>query len=189
MAKGTNKMIEKKLSPLLKKTLKRAELDFMKCARVTNHKIHKDVQEMYRTFISQFYQYKTTSYIRHFEGVPGTRYGENLVYPIKGIRVDNRASHSPKLYIELWASEMSNNPPYEHHTPEGVLFSVLHGIRFATQNGYVMEADTNFNYHGTYFSYSGSTIQRAFDLFDKNWDDISHDAFYERWGEYVDKWV
>ena len=184
-----DKYLEEKTKPLLKQILKRAESDFMKCARRINTDICKDVKKMYETFIEQFYAYKTTSYIRHFEGRPGTGQGENLKYPEEGIRVDNRASHSPKLYIEFWSDEMSNTPPYQHHTPEGVLFCVMHGIRFATQRGYVMTADTNFNYDGKYFSYSGETMQRAFDIFGENWDDISSNAFYSIWDEYVSKWT
>lgn len=186
--KTGNKYLNEKLKPVLEKALKRAESDFMKCARRINTKICDDVQKMYKTFIEQFYEYETTSYIRHFEGVPGTRYGENLSYPGKGIRKNNQTSHSPKLYVEFWASEMSNSPKYEYHKPEEVLDYVMNGVRFTTGKGYTLPADTKFSYIGKYFSYFTDTIQDAFDLFDKDWDRISSNAFYSIWGEYVSKW-
>ena len=185
-----NKYFADKCKNLIKQKLKRAENDFMKCARIVNTDIHADVQKMYRTFIEQFYHYKTEKYRRHFELTVGTRQGENLTYPVAGIRINNRASHSPKLYVELWASEMSNDPRYEYHTPEGVLDYVMQGIRFATGKGYVMSADTQFHYYSKdmNFNYRGSTIQGAFDLFNKRWKDISSDMFYKRWDKYVKQW-
>lgn len=188
MGKKKNKYLESKLSPILKDVLKRAENDFMKCARRINKEIHKDVKDMYLTFIEQFYEYRTTSYLRHFEPRVGTGKGENLTYPAEGIRINNQASHSPKLYIEFWADEMAGG--YRFDTPEHVLDCVIHGIRFpyATGESGPMMANTTFSYKGKYFSYTGDTIQEAFDIFDKNWDDISSDAFYSIWDEYVSKW-
>ena len=190
MGKKANKWTKEHGDPYLKQLLKRAEKDFLKCSRRINNEIHDEVKKMYKTFIEQFYDYKTTSYIRHFEGKPGTQHGENLLYPWEGIRKNNHSSSSPKLIIEFWANEMSNEPKYKFDTPEHVLDSVLHGIRFAYATGESgpMWVDTTFKYTGKYFSYTCNTIQEAFDRFGKDWDNISHNAFYSIWDEYVSKW-
>lgn len=187
MAKKKNKYLEDKIKPILKQVLKKANNDFMACARRTNKIILNDITKMYKVFIEQFYYYQTTSYVRHFEGKPGTRRGENLLYG-QNFRIDNRASHSPKLYVEFSGDEMVGG--YEHDSPDQVLDCVLAGIRFpyATGESGPMIENTTFEYYSKYFQYKGETIRDAFDEFERRWDKTSSDAFYSMWGEYVNKW-
>lgn len=185
MGKKRNKYLEAKSKPYLNKLLKQAERDFKLCARETNNEIHDEVRKMYKAFIEQFYDYETTSYVRHFEGRVGTRRGENLLYPWEGIRKNNS---TPKLIVEFWAQEMAGG--YRFDTPEHVLDLVLHGIRFpyATGTEGPMWENTTFTYNGKYWHYNENTIQDAFDLFGRQWESISQDAFYSRWDKYVKRW-
>jgi len=187
MAKHTT---SKSMADSLKEQVRgRIHKDFIDCAKRVNYKMYGEVKAMYKKLIRQFYDYETTSYIRHFEGKPGTRYGENLEYPISGIKMDN--SHSPKLHVELDPGEISQSPPYEHHSPEQVLDYVTAGIRFVlpgTTQGMMTVDPTEMNYHGTYFSFKQGTINDAFQKFHDEWDNISREAFYSMWGNYVKKW-
>ena len=177
-----NSWFEKQKKDIIKKALHKAELDFMVCARRINNDIYDDVNKMYRTLIEQFYDYETSSYIRHWEGKPGTRHGENLLYGNQ-IRKNNQASHSPKLIIDFSGENMA---PYKHQTTDKVLDYVMNGVRFPI--GPMLVDTSRMEYYGKHIQFQGGTIQDAFDKFDKEWDEIAENAFYSIWDEYVSKW-
>lgn len=166
----------------------RIHKDFLKCAGRTNEMMFQEANAMYRTLIEEFYDYETTSYKRHFEGKPGTRHGENLTYANK---IKKGYKHTPILHMELSAEGMSNNPPYEYHTPAEVLNCVTSGVRFmlpGTPQGMMTIDLTEMEYHGKYFHFSGGTINDAFEKFRQDWGTISREAFYSIWGEYTKNW-
>lgn len=138
----------------------------------TNDKIYDEVDRMYKSFIRQFYMYKTKSYIRHGELRPGSREGNQLYYG-EDIR---RISHgrNPKLIINLPSDigyTHSMNEPYKFDEPEIVLDYVMKGIRYP-----YMPTFNNKNwigsYKGKYFSYTG-TLYDAFVEFGNKFNDIA----------------
>ena len=194
MAKNNyNKYIEDKAKPLIAKAMKIAMRDFYKCARKTNNILYKDITEMYDTLITQFYKYHTTSYIRHWEGVPGTEQGQNLYFGKKFAK-DNDNRISPRLIVDFSGEGMDGG--YEYDTPDQVLECVMHGIRFpfgvpvanGKQYGALMVDPSEMHYKGQAFSFSNGTINDAFDKFDREFPDLSANVFYGMWGSYVKNW-
>lgn len=190
MGSKYDKYLNEKIKEKLKQLMVTVDKDFLKCARKTNKLMFKEVDNMYHTLIETFYEYHTVWYIRHEEVWPGTEHGENL---FKGSRFkmdqDNRIS--PRLYVEFSGANMDGG--YKFHTPDQVLNYVMNGVRFKMESGdsnEIMTVDpASMVYHGTYFSYHGGTIRDAFDTFIHNWNDISSEAFYSMWGDYVNKWT
>ena len=91
-----------------------------------------------------------------------------------------------RICVAFSGNEMEGG--YQYHTPDEVLQYVMNGIRFATGQGYIMMAETDFHYIGRCFAYQGDTIQGAFDMLHKKWKDISSDVFYSMWDDYVKQW-
>ena len=189
-----NKFLESCSKAVIKNMLGKAQKDFHSCANRANNIIHKEVTDMYDTLIEQFYLYKTTSYIRNWEFVPGTMEGQALKFGKKFWK-DNDNRISPRLYIEFSGAEMDRQgAKHQHNTNDQVLNMVLDGARFKLQLGdslhNVMTYDTSqMHYEGKYFRFSNGTIREAFDKFDREWEDTSRDVFYSMWGEYVNRWV
>lgn len=189
MAKYDKYLVDK-CRDLINKKMTQAKRDFDKCARRTNNKMYTEVVNMYDTLITQFYRYKTTSYIRHYEFTTGTGEGQNL-YLGKNFAKDNHNRHSPRLIVEFSGSQMYDTPPYQYASTDQVLNYVMSGIRFALPNqsqGMMTINPFEMTYHGKYFRYNGGTIKHAFELFDKQWIDLSSDVFYSMWDEYVRYW-
>lgn len=194
-----NKYLVDKSKPFIEKVIKRAMNDFRSCAIKTNKELHKEITQMYDTLIEQFYEYKTTSYVRYLEHRKGTGEGTNLLYG-KNFSMNNRASHSPKLIVEFSGEEIEDYNRHRWDTPDQILDCVLHGIRFPYETRFNEEGERiassgpmwidpkSLFYHGKYWSFNGGTIQDAFDKFGQEWDRISSEAFYSRWDEYVKQW-
>lgn len=190
----------KYLNSTIKETVKRVEKqarkDFIACAKKTNRIMQKEALTMYKSLIQQFYEYETTSYIRHGEPFVGTKEGTNLLAggDQSKITIHNHGKQSPTLHIALSAEGIEGG--YEYDTPERVFECVIHGIRFPfgfsndnqkRYNPMMVDPDT-MKYKGKYIKFNGGTIYDAFMQFDKEWHSMSRKAFYSMWGPYAKKW-
>ena len=178
----------------------RAKSDFRKCAIRSNKILHKEALNMYKTLIMQFYEYETTSYLRHGEPFVGTGEGSNLLAggDKHMITMDNSGKKTPKLHIKFSADGMEGG--YEYDTPEHVLECVMNGIRFpfgvsvanGKRYGAMLVDPGTLHYSGKYFSFSGpndgGTIYSAFTKFYNDWGQTSRKVFYSMWGDYVKEW-
>lgn len=148
-----------------------------------NNEMCNEATKMYDSFIESFYDYKTTSYIRHWEGRPGTRHGESLLMG-KNFVADNKHGHNQTLTIDFNSNEMeSYGVKYQHHSASEVLDLVLGGIRFQLDGG-SQQMEWAATYNGDYFSHSGN-VYTAFSYFEKHFNSIALDVFYSFWGEYI----
>jgi len=157
--------------------------DVDKAIRYVNNEMYDEAVKMYDTFIDQFYSYKTTSYVRHWEGVPGTQEGQNLYFG-KDIR---KFTKHPKLVINLpsdagyvsngggQAEPMAND--YRFNTSTEVMEYVFSGVRFPDFITYKKRGGNSLmtwegRYKGTYFYYNG-TMENAFNKFNEDFDKIA----------------
>lgn len=152
--------------------------DVDKTIRYVNNEMYDEAVNMYDEFIRQFYSYETTSYIRHWEGKPGTGEGQNLYFG-KDIRKETR---KPKLiiylptdpeYISNGGGQMKEPmaDDYRFNTAQEVLSYVYSGVRFPDKfNKVVME--WRGDYKGKYFRYRG-TMEDAFNTFNMKFDKIA----------------
>ena len=192
MSKRQGRFMQKEINQTVQMIMRKAKKDFRSCASITNNNMFEEITEMYDILIDQFYKYKTTSYIRHWEGVPGTMQGQALKFG-KHFSKDNHGKKSPKLIIDFSGAGMeAEGVEYQYHTPDQVLNYVMNGARFVLLNmtlAQTMIVDpSTIVFHGKYFSYDGGTIRGAFDKFRTEWDSISRKAFYSLWGSYVKQW-
>lgn len=185
----------KKSRAIIKQVLKDAQKDFHKCAVRANNMLHKEVTQMYDTLIDQFYLYKTSSYIRNWEFMPGTMEGQALYFG-KHFWKDNDYRVTPKLHIEFSGAGMdAEGAVHQHGTNDQVLNAVLDGARFKLQlgdslYGVMTYSTSDMHYEGKFFSFKNGTIREAFDKFDRDWESISRKAFYSMWWtDYVSTWV
>lgn len=166
MAQSLNELIEK----LKKDLIEQANNDFKDAMEYTIGEVETEARKMYDTMITEFYSYKTVSYIRHWEQVPGTQKGSNLYY---ANNIKKRHSNGiAYLYINFNSDEMAGG--YQWDDPAGVLKSVIEGGR-----GPLMEPWEG-HYVGKYFSFSG-TIEDAFNKFVADYDDIIFPIFEKKW--------
>lgn len=173
--------------------------DYRKAISRTTTVMTNELNDMYKTFIDQFYQYKTTSYIRHWEGYPGTGHGQNLYF---GNDISRTYSADPEIDINFSGAKMDGGYPYsiDRNHPEVVLEKVMSGIRFPYKRKKLTDIEKinkknkarKYNsryslnwkgqYKGKYFKYKG-VMQDAFDQFEKEFDDIAETIFYEEWAK------
>lgn len=148
-----------------------------------NNDMSTEANNMYDSMINDFYSFETTSYIRHWEYVAGTRHGESLKMA-KYINANNNHGKNQTLTIDFSADKMiSAGVKYQHHNPSEVVDFVLSGIRFQLEDG-GRRIEWATTYHGKYFSHSGN-IYSAFEYFGRNFNSISSEVFYSFWDEYI----
>lgn len=161
--------------------------DVDKIIRKVNNDMYKEAITMYDSFVQQFYLYETTSYIRHWEGRPGTEQGQNLYFG-KDIR---KISRKPKLiiylpkdsgYVPNGGGQMSGpmEDDYRFNTAEEVLNYVFGGIRFPKnikqgEKSWTLKSNLMWSgsYNGEYFSCQNVTMRQAFEIFNNNFDTIA----------------
>lgn len=147
--------------------------DYKIAVNHTNRELYKEIVKMYDSFITQFYEYKTSVYIRHGQSAPGTGTGENL-FRGQQIKILSDNTDSPELSIFYDGTDMIDE--YKFDYAENVLRFVMAGIRFPYWNSMTWSG----YYYGKYFQYSGN-LQHAFDLFESTFDDIAEKVFYPKW--------
>ena len=144
--------------------------------RYTYKVLEKEAQNMYDTFIEQYYYYETTSYYRHNAGV-GTGWGDNLYYGrigkgASGINMVKTGSVKDfdiyTLYTNFSGEHMEG---YRYNTPDEVLEQVIGGIRGVPQKGW--SVPWTGSYSCKYFKYKGK-MREAFDNFDSDFE--KHEA-------------
>lgn len=153
-----------------KAVLKIYERDLSRAVRYANSELYKELNNMYDSYIKQYYLYKTKYYIRHWEGRAGTMSGTNLYYG-KDITY-KQTGRNPSLSIYFpgdanYKNEMHGG--YEYDTPDDVLLNVFRGYRGI--KGYWID-EWDGHYEGKYFYFSG-IMKNAFDTFINYFDDIS----------------
>ena len=162
--------IDKSLEAIVAYYVDKADKDFLTSMDYAVDELHREVKNMYDSLITQFYSYKTTSYIRHWEQRPGTMKGSNLYY---GLHIKKRhSSGMAYLYWEINGDDMAGG--YQWDTPEGVLKSVMEGGR-----GPLMIPWSGY-YAGKYFSYKGIP-EDIFKSFDNTYEDILTPIFMKKW--------
>lgn len=149
--------------------IKAAKKDAIKAANVAIDEMYKESQKMYDSFIDQYYNYKTKSYIRHGETRPGTKRGINLY---RGNKIEKENGDDPIIDILYDASDMEG---YRRTSPDFVLESVMRGYRGVPWGQWNNWEGT---YNGKYFSYTG-TPKDAFDMLNEKFDDIASNIFNE----------
>ncbi len=152
--------------------------------------LQREATNMYNSLITQFYLYKTTSYIRHWEGHPGTMKGSNLYYAFHARKLHKNGL--PYLFIRIDAEDMADG--YKLDKKEDVLDYVLAGKRwpyeFTRENDAGEEVpsmskeDTTWSgtYQGKYFSYRG-VPNEIFDSFFENFENIATPIFFSKFHE------
>ena len=155
--------------------MKKFDKDFPIAANYANDKMYEEAWKMYDSFIDQYYQgYATHTYIRHGETKPGTRHGINL-YRGSQIRRKGKGTKNPSLIIEFSGEDMEDD--YQYDSADFVLQNVMAGYRGIP--GYWIES-WGGTYDGKYFQYSG-TPERAFDIFNEQYNNIMMPIFFEKW--------
>lgn len=175
-----DKMImEKAINDFVDNEMITVEKDIEKAIRYTNNELYEEAHNMYVFFIDDFYKYKTKSYIRHWEGIPGTMQGQNLYF---GEDIRKNSKH-PKLVINTpfdvfyksngggqYRDIMYGYKNGEREiSPQIVLSNVYEGIRFPFNKK--MEWKTP-KYKGKYFESIGN-MKDSFDLFNNKFDDMA----------------
>lgn len=164
--------LKKYKDDVVKAYVSQAKRDFNAQIQRVNNELAAEVRLMYDSLITDFYKYKTRSYVRHFQYKPGTGEGDNLFYANR-IRVRNGAK--PALIVDIDATEMAGG--YQNDSKEIVLDDVLSGIRFA---GHGNDMHWTSDYAGPYFSYAG-TPNEIFDQLLYDFDNIAATLLYPYW--------
>lgn len=155
--------------------------DFNRLLRKVNIQMRDEAERLYDKLIEKYYRYKTISYIRHWEGRPGTRQGQNL-YGGKKIIMNN--NHNPYLIVDpkLFGEEGVAGG-YQHDEPYDVVQQVLDGIRgvHRSEPPFFWEQKWNAEYHSMLFEYQRGTMRNAFRKFNYRFDDIAEGLFYKEW--------
>lgn len=168
----TNYLTDEQTKEYVESMLAKAESDLEIVMNEVNELYFKQANKMYDTFIKQYYKYKTISYIRHWEGAPGTRKGTNLYY---GKRFKIHRGKHPYFEINIDSSRMAND--YQRDSASQVLQNVLNGIRGVPP--YWFEPWVG-NYKSRYFEYQGDPA-KAFATFLDNYEDMMYPVFMRRW--------
>lgn len=169
--------IDSALEELKEYYIQKAKDDLVIAMDYANDKMFEELNNMYNTFIKQFYRYKTKSYIRHWEGVPGTKKGTNLYY---GNHIKIRYSNKlPYLDININSEDMAT---YKHDSAETVLNQVLSGtLEVHGSKGYtVYSREWTGKYIGKYYSFEGSPNDAFLNFYDQ-FMDIFIPVFMNKW--------
>ena len=148
------------------------EKDFKIVANEVNDLYFKQANKMYDTFIKQYYTYQTSSYIRHWEGAPGTCNGTNLYYG-KDFKIHR--GKFPWFELNINSNRMAND--YQHDSADQVLQNVMNGIRGVPPYWFQPWRGT---YTSRYFYYQGEPA-RAFRTFIDNYEEMMYPVFMRRW--------
>lgn len=139
--------------------------------------LYREAYHMYDAFIDQYYEYKTKSYIRHGESRPGTQRGINLY---RGQQIEYKPGLVPSLTIDFSGKDMER---YRNNSTDEVLEMVMNGIRGVPGKGW-WETWTG-SYFGKHFSIQGSTISKAFEIFNDNFDFMANKLFQESYNKEI----
>lgn len=154
--------------------MKQYDKDFNSAAREVNKEMYKEAVRMYKSYIKDFYSYKTELYVRYGTDKPGTGKGKRLY---EGMDITTRymrsdSKHAPTLTIRFpgdlgYVHSMDDS--YKNDLAENVLDYVLDGIRYPWYRPMSWKPKP---FKGRYFYYEG-TMRGAFNSFNRNFNKIA----------------
>ena len=180
--KAFKDMIEKKANELAEKLLDEAKMEIndivSKSAKKTTIDLYEEAVNMYDSLIEQYYRYKTTSYYRHNAGV-GTCWGDNLYYG-KNFYIDAEenlniefSGEKMERYISKYKikkGDTSNSLDKKERVSRDTVLSIVRGGFRGVPGKWIIP--WSGSYDGEYFQISDTNIDKAFGLFEKNYDDL-----------------
>ena len=135
-----------------------------------------ETTKMFNSLIAQFYEYETRSYIRHWEGKPGTKKGSNMLYAFHCRKLHRNGY--PYLMIHIDADDVAGG--YQWGSVNQVVDFVMSGVRFPWEQGEQMQRmEWSGSYDGKYFSYRGTPYE-IFDSFFEHFEDIAAPIFFKK---------
>lgn len=158
--------IDKLIDEKIDKVLDKMEKDFVDITNEINDIYFKEANKIYDHYMTQYYKYRTKSYIRHWEGKPGTGKGANLFY---GKNFKIHRGKNPYFELEVNSSKMADD--YQHNSAFDVLTQIMAGanIIYGSDGYQVWERD--FGVHGwtgvyssRYFKYKGTLDETLYEL-------------------------
>lgn len=176
MASKFDEAIDKAIDERINALLEKLDMDFVSTANYATKQMKKEIVDVYNSMITQFYKYHTKSYIRHWEGRPGTEEGQNLYSGLKII--DHHSGRFNWFVAKIDASEMTGG--YQHHSKSKVLDFVYSGTRFETKKSYLTMTWVG-SYKDDYLSVKNVTLKHAFNQFFENYAENFTKVFYSRW--------
>ncbi len=178
MANDVDRALERYAEAVEKKIVDKANHDIPIAMDYMVDELLSETKKMYNSLIAQFYDYETRSYIRHFEGKPGTRTGSNIYYAFHAKK--RHKGVYPYLSISIDADDMAGG--YEYNSPEEVMDLVLKGVRWPLSLGRMKRMEWTGSYQGKYFSYRGTPYQ-IFDSFFENFENIATPIFFKKFND------
>lgn len=158
---------------ILDSYMEKFENDFIEVANEVNELYFNQANKMFDSFIAQYYSYITSSYVRHWEGKPGTGKGTNLYYA-KNFKIHRGKDPYFELYIEA-NSRMADD--YQHDSADQVIQNVMDGIRGVPPYWVRSWSGT---YSSRWFQFEGTPTD-AFRTFLDNYEDMMYPVFMRRW--------
>jgi len=174
-------VITKQIADMYREEIKqRLWKDYRKVINNTNEKMRQEAQDIFDSFITDFYKYKTEYYIRHGQARPGTGTGVNLY---KGSQIKKRkvGTLSPELEIEANGDNMEGGYDVDGDDTDVVMADVLAGIRFPCEP----RIEWRGTGKGQHFSFTGRMLA-GFKLFEspRYFDKIAEKVFFDEWRQY-----
>ena len=150
----------------------KAESDFLKVANEVNELYFKQANRMFDSFIEQYYNYRTSSYVRHWEIRPGTGHGSNLFYA-----KDFKIHRGKNPYFELNIDTNLMADDYQHDSAAQVIQNVMNGIRGVPPYWIMPWSGT---YSSRWFYYQGEPA-KAFAEFINRYPEMMRPVFLRKW--------
>lgn len=179
MANEINKAFEEYKKAIIEEIKEQAKKDIPIAMDYMVDELKEETTKMFNSLITQFYEYETTSYVRHWEGKPGTKKGSNMYYAFH-CRKLHKGGY-PYLMIKFNADDVAGG--YQWGSEAQVVDFVMSGVRFPWEQGEQMQRmEWEGSYSGKYFSYHG-TPYSIFESFFENFDNIATPIFFKKFGE------
>ena len=166
--------VDASMQKILDDYLQKFDDDFVVAANHTTRLMEQEAKDLFNSMITQFYKYHTTSYIRHWEGRPGTEEGQNLFSAFH-----MKKKHSGKLEyfdISMNANDMAGG--YRRHSKGQVFNYVYEGVRFSYKKSHMTWSGS---YNGKYFSCQNCSLEGAFNKLYDEYEDMIIPVFMDRW--------
>ena len=166
--------VDKEMQKIFDAYLEKFDDDFVVAANHTTRIMEREAKNLFNSMITQFYKYHTTSYIRHWEGRPGTEEGQNLFSAFHMVK-----KHSDKLeYFDIFMDAEDMTGGYRHHSKEQVFDYVYEGVRFSYKKKHMTWSGS---YNGEHFSCKNCSLAEAFTKFFSEYEDNIIPVFMDKW--------
>lgn len=176
MANKIDKAFREYAEAVIKEIKEKAHNDIPVAMDYMVDELQRETTNMFNSLITQFYNYETKSYIRHWEGKPGTRKGSNMYYAFHCRKLHK--SGYPYLMIHFDADDVAGG--YQWGSEAQIVDFVMSGVRFPWEQGEQMQRmEWSGSYEGKYFSYRGTPYE-IFDSFFEHFEDIATPIFFAK---------